>query len=46
MCAIVKKQLELTKSKLFEKSKKKSIKDLTSSLQPTLNKIYKIKNLD
>ena len=46
ICAIVKKQLELTKSKFLKKSKEKSIKDLTSSLQPNINKIYKIKRLD
>tara|TARA_Y100000591_G_scaffold144252_1_gene123961 strand:+ start:222 stop:611 length:390 start_codon:yes stop_codon:yes gene_type:complete len=42
ICAIVKKQLELTKSKFSEKS----IKDLTSSLKPYINKIYNIKRLD
>ena len=42
ICAMVKKQLELTKSKIFEKSKEKSIKDLTSSLRPNINKIFKI----
>ena len=36
ICAIVKKQLKLTKSKLSQKSKEKTLKDLTSSLQ--LNK--------
>ena len=46
ICAIVKKQLELTKSKFFNKSKEKSIKDLTSSLQPKLNKFFKIQRLD
>tara|TARA_Y100000992_G_scaffold188464_1_gene127619 strand:+ start:95 stop:496 length:402 start_codon:yes stop_codon:yes gene_type:complete len=46
ICAIVQKQLKLTKSKIFEKSKKKSIKDLTSSLQPNINKIFKIQLLD
>ena len=34
ICAIVKKQLEITKSKILKKIKEKSIKDLTSSLQP------------
>ena len=34
ICAIVKKQLKITKSKMLNKSKEKSIKDLTSSLQP------------
>ena len=46
ICAIVKKQLELAKSKFLKKSDEKSIKDLTSSLQPNINKIYKIKRLD
>ena len=36
ICAIVKKQLKLTKSKLLQKSNEKTLKDLTSSLQ--LNK--------
>ena len=46
ICAIVKKQLKLTKSKILMRSKDKSIKDLTSSLQPNINKIYKIQRLD
>ena len=46
ICAIVKKQLKITKSKILEKSKEKSIKDLTSSLQPNINKKSKIKYLD
>ena len=46
ICAIVKKQLKLTKSKILMRSKEKSIKDLTSSLQPNINKIYKIQRLD
>ena len=46
ICAIVKKQLKLTKSKILKKSKEKSIKDLTSSLQPKINKKSKIKYLD
>ena len=46
ICAIVKKQLKLTKSKILMKSKEKSIKDLTSSLQPNINKKSKIKYLD
>ena len=46
ICAMVKKQLELTKSKIVEKSKEKSIKDLTSSLRPNINKIFKIQLLD
>ena len=46
ICAIVKKQLKITKSKIFKKSKENSIKDLTSSLQPNINKKSKIKYLD
>ena len=46
ICAIVKKQLKITKSKILKKSKEKSIKDLTSSLQPNINKKSKIKYLD
>ena len=46
LCAIVKKQLKLTKSKILMRSKEKSLKDLTSSLQPQINKKSKIKFLD
>ena len=46
ICAIVKKQLRITKSKILKKSKEKSIKDLASSLQPNINKKSKIKYLD
>ena len=46
ICAIVKKQLKLTKSRLLKKSNEKSIKDLTSSLQLNINKKSKIKFLD
>ena len=46
ICAIVKKQLKITKSKILKKSKGRSIKDLTSSLQPNINKKSKIKYLD
>ncbi len=46
ICAIVKKQLKLTKSKILKRTKEKSIKDLTSSLQPYINKNYKIQHLD
>ena len=46
ICTIVKKQLELTKSKILMRSKEKSIKDLTSSLKPNINKKSKIKYLD
>ena len=46
ICAIVKKQLKITKSKILKKSKEKSTKDLTSSLQSNINKKSKIKYLD
>ena len=46
ICAIVKKQLKITKSKILEKSKERSLKDLTSSLQSNINKKSKIKYLD
>ena len=46
ICVIVKKQLEITKSKILNKSKERPIKDLTSSLQPNINKKSKIKYLD
>ena len=46
ICAIVKKQLELTKYKILMRSNEKSIKDLTSSLKPIINKKSKIKHLD
>ena len=46
ICAILKKQLELTKFKILMRSKDKSIKDLTSSLKPNINKKSKIKYLD
>ena len=46
ICAIVKKQLNLTKSKIKTITRNKSHKDLTSSLQPKIDKKYKIKYLD
>ena len=46
ICVIVKKQLKITKTKILEKLKERSIKDLTSSLQPKINKKSKIKYLD
>ncbi len=46
ICAIVKKQLKITKSKMLNKSKEISIEKLTSSLQPKINKKSKIKYLD
>ena len=46
ICAIVKNQIKITKSKILKISKEKSIKDLTSSLQPNIDKKSKIKYLD
>ena len=46
ICTIVKKQLELTKSKILMRSKEKSIKDLFSSLKHNINKKSQIKYLD
>ena len=46
ICAIVKKQLNLTKSKIINKTSDKPLKDLTSSLQPNIDKKSKIKYLD
>ena len=46
ICAIVKKQLKITKSKILKKSKESSIKELASSLQPNINTKSKIKYLD
>jgi len=46
ICAIVKKQLNLTKSKIINDTRDKTLKDLTSSLQPNIDKKSKIKYLD
>ena len=46
ICLIVKKQLNLTKSKIINKTRDKSLKDLASSLQPNIDKKSKIKYLD
>ncbi len=46
ICAIVKKQLEITKFKILKKSRDKSLGDLRSSIQPNINKRSKIKFLD
>ena len=46
ICIIVKKQLELTKSKILMKSKETSIKDLTPSLKRNIIKKSQIKYLD
>ena len=46
ICAIVKKQLNLTKSKITNDTRDKTLKELTSSLQPNIDKKSKIKYLD
>ncbi len=46
ICAIVKKQLNLTKSKLINDTRDKPLKDLASSLQPNIDTNSKIKYLD
>ena len=46
ICAIVKKQLNLTKFKVINGTRDESLKDLTSSLQPNIDTNSKIKYLD
>ena len=46
ICAIVKNQLNLTKSKIINGTRDESLKDLTSSLQPNIDTNSKIKYLD
>ena len=46
ICEIVKKQLNSTKSKILIKARDKSLKDLSSSLQPDIDSNSKIKYLD
>ena len=46
ICAIVKKQLNLTKTKIKSININKSIKDLTSWIQPKIDKKSKISYLD
>ena len=46
ICAIVKKQLEITKSKILKMPKDKSFGDLRSSIQPSIFKRSKIQYLD
>ena len=48
ICLIVKKQIDLTKTKIFDKNKKEkdSLKDLTSSLKSNIDHKFKIKYLD
>ena len=46
ICAIVKKQLKITKSKIKNETKDRSLKNLASSLQPSIDKNSQIKYLD
>ena len=46
ICSIVKKQLNITKSKLKNETTDASLKDLASSLQPSIDKNSQIKYLD
>jgi len=46
ICAILKKQLKITKSKILNATKDKSLRDLTSSIQPNIDKKSKIEYLD
>ena len=46
ICAIVKKNLNLSKSKILINKRNDSLKDLSSSLQPNIDKKSKIKYLD
>ena len=46
ICAIVKKQLSLTTSKIINGTRDESLKDFTSSLQPNIDTNSKIKYLD
>jgi hypothetical protein len=46
ICAIVKKQLKITKSRILKKSSERSMEDFISSLKPNIIKKSKIKYLD
>ena len=46
ICLIVKKRLNLTKSKIIHRGDNESLKDLTSALQPNIEKKSNIKYLD
>ena len=46
ICAIVKKKLKITKSRILKKSSERSMEDLISSLKPNIIKKSKIKYLD
>ena len=45
-CLLLKKQLKTTKNKILKISRDKSLKDLSSSIQPDIDKQSKIKYLD
>tara|TARA_B100000963_G_scaffold120873_1_gene105429 strand:- start:1082 stop:1495 length:414 start_codon:yes stop_codon:yes gene_type:complete len=45
-CMLLKKQLKTTKNKILKISRDKSLKDLSSSIQPDIDKQSKIKYLD
>ena len=46
ICAVVKKQLNITKSKIKNETKDRSLKNLASSLQPSIDKNSQVKYLD
>ena len=46
ICAIVKKQLNITKSRIINEKKDSSLKDLASSLQPNIDKNFRVIYLD
>ena len=46
ICAIVKKQLNITKSKITNETTDDSLKNLASSLQPSIDKNSQVKYLD
>ena len=46
ICAIVKKQLNITKSKITNETTDASLKDLASSVQPSIDKNSQVKYLD
>ena len=46
ICAVVKKQINITKSKIINETSDASLEDLASSLQPSIDKNSQIKYLD
>ena len=46
ICAIVKKQLNITKSKILKRTRNSLFEDHTSSIQPNIDKKFKINYLD